>query len=232
MPIDNDTLYDRQETLDADAPETATVIGVGGVGSWIAFDLALAGVETIYLVDHDHIEGHNLNRTPFKTSQVDNDKTTALATLIAERRPETEVIPVNDRIEDVGNGLQSDMADSVVVDCRDHASRLPEDIEDSVVLTAGYDGFEFTFHVNPDYGNIWGDEETEYETVPSFVAPPQFLASMATTVVCTDAASSESEAVTGNLKELLCNLDRLSEDAETRISDSDAEKSEGDSDDG
>lgn len=177
-----DELYKRQDELDLNPPKSVTVIGVGGVGSWVALDLALAGVEKLYLADHDEIERHNLNRTPFKESQIGQDKTQAVAELVAERRMDAEVIPINKRIEDTGGAFRDDIEESVVIDCRDHASPLPDGIMENVLLTAGYDGFDFTMHVNPDYDNIWGDEETEYETVPSFVAPPQFVASLITVI--------------------------------------------------
>ncbi len=64
------------------------------------------------------------------------------------------------------------------------------------MLTAGYDGLEFTLHANPDYNQIFGDEDTEYETVPSFIAPPQFLASIVTSIVCSPELGDEEEKYT------------------------------------
>lgn len=191
-------IYNRQDSLNLKIPEKATVIGVGGVGSWVALDLALAGVEKIYVCDSDDIEAHNLNRTPFKQSHVGMSKVNAMVDLITERRLETEVVPVDDRIEDVAASIQESMAESTVIDCRDHASPLPDDISDSVVLTAGYDGFEYTVHVNPDYDSVFGDENTEYETVPSFIAPPQFLASVITTIVTAESIEIDSEVITSS----------------------------------
>jgi len=202
---DNNELYDRQKPLDVEAPESVTVIGVGGVGSWVALDLALAGVEKIYLVDFDEIERHNLNRTPFKESQIGKDKIQALTELIAERRMDAEVIPLDNRIEELSGNFQEEIADSTVIDCRDHASPLPDDIDESVLMTAGYDGLEYTLHLNPDYDAIWGDENTEYETVPSFVAPPQFIASIVTVVASKpELRDGEGELYnSGNMVELI-----------------------------
>jgi len=202
-----DNLYDRQQALDLEPPHTVTVIGVGGVGSWVALDLALAGVQKLYLVDHDHIEGHNLNRTPFKESQIENDKTEALVELISERRMDAEVIPISQRIEDVAGTFREEMADSLVIDCRDHASPLPDDIMEQVVMTAGYDGYDFTLHTNPNYEDIWGDEQTEYETVPSFIAPPQFVSSIITTITCTpELRDGEEQYSTGDMRQLIEDL--------------------------
>lgn len=191
-----DDIYNRQDNLNIQKPETVTIIGVGGVGSWMALDMALAGVDKVIVVDMDTIESHNLNRTPFKQEHVEMQKTTAMVDLITERRIDTEVVPVDNRIEDTTNAFMEEIADSVVIDCRDHASPLPDSIQESVVATAGYDGFEYTVHLNPDYESIFGDENTEYETVPSFVAPPQFLASVLTTIICSESVSIDSEVIT------------------------------------
>lgn len=202
-----ENLYTRQDELDLEPPYTATVIGCGGVGSWVALDLALAGVQKLYVVDHDHIETHNLNRTPFKQEQIGMDKTSAIVELVAERRIDTEVVPINKRVEETAGTFREDMADSVIIDCRDHASELPEDLQKQILMTAGYDGYEYTLHTNPDYGEIWGDEETEYETVPSFVAPPQFVSSIITTVTCSPDLRTEAENYrSGNMKDLIKNL--------------------------
>lgn len=187
-------LYERQEELDLKTPDKATVIGIGGVGSWVALDLAMAGVNQLYVIDHDHIEEHNLNRTPFKQSQIDEMKVTALAELVAERRPETDVIPVTKRLEDVAGRFRDDIQDSAIIDCRDHATPIEDDLQDQVVVTAGYDGLNYTLHFDPDYDKLWGEGTGEYQTVPSFIAPPQFIASMVTAILF---KPEEFENVTG-----------------------------------
>jgi len=192
---DND-IYQRQEELDLEPPHTVTVIGVGGVGSWVALDLALAGVQKIYLVDHDHIETHNLNRTPFKEEQIEKVKVTALTELISERRIDSEPVPITERIEQLAGTFRDEIKSNPIIDCRDSADPLGDGLDEQVVLTAGYDGFEFTLHTNPDYDQIWGDEDTEYETVPSFIAPPQFLASTVTSIVCSPELRTEQEQYT------------------------------------
>lgn len=206
--MNDNEIYKRQRELDVNPPNKATVIGVGGVGSWVALDLALAGTEKLYLADHDEIEGHNLNRTPFKESQIGMDKTQAVAELVAERRMDTEVIPITKRIEDTGGAFRDEMSDSVVIDCRDHASPLPDDISENLLMTAGYDGMDYTLHFKPDYDSIFGDEETEYETVPSFVAPPQFIASIVTTVASTPSMADrfDESIKNGDLRGLIADL--------------------------
>jgi hypothetical protein len=202
-----DDIYQRQQELDLEPPHTVTVIGVGGVGSWVALDLALAGVQKIYLVDHDHIETHNLNRTPFKEEQIEKDKVTALTELISERRIEAEPVPITERIEQLAGTFRDEIKSNPIIDCRDSADPLGDDLDEQVVLTAGYDGFEFTLHTNPDYDQIWGDEDTEYETVPSFIAPPQFLSSIVTSIVCSPELRTEEEQyTTHDMREVIRDL--------------------------
>ncbi|HRI86547.1 MAG TPA: ThiF family adenylyltransferase, partial [Ignavibacteria bacterium] len=89
-------LYDRQCGIKSFSDKSAMVIGCGGVGSWIALDLALIGVGTIVLIDHDKLESSNLNRTLFRLGQVGSCKTHAVKELIAERRPNTVVLTIEE----------------------------------------------------------------------------------------------------------------------------------------
>lgn len=191
-----DDLYDRQHDLDLQIPNSVTIIGAGGVGSWTALNMALAGVQNLYIVDFDSIERHNLNRTPFKEEHIGMMKTTALVDLITERRIDAEVNPINQRIEEITDAFMDDLEDSVVIDCRDSADPLPGNLDGSVALTAGYDGMEYTIHTNPDFESLWGGGQDEYETVPSFIAPPQFIASIITAYVCSPDVEAGEEAMT------------------------------------
>ena len=83
----------RQQHIVSDYSEKiAIVVGLGGIGSWIAVDLALIGIGTLILFDDDKIESSNLNRTLFKLSQVGEFKTKSVKQLINERRKNILVI--------------------------------------------------------------------------------------------------------------------------------------------
>ncbi|WP_424953022.1 ThiF family adenylyltransferase [Comamonas thiooxydans] len=41
------------------------IVGCGGIGSLVAINLCVAGINDIHLVDHDNIESTNLNRQFF-----------------------------------------------------------------------------------------------------------------------------------------------------------------------
>ena len=71
-------MYTRQEKLDITPPNGVTVIGCGGVGAWVAIDLAMSGVRKLTLFDHDKLEIHNLNRLPFSALNVGKPKTEVL----------------------------------------------------------------------------------------------------------------------------------------------------------
>ena len=55
----NDESPDMQEAIDA---SHVAIIGLGGIGSWVAYGLVLAGVKKLTLVDNDVVELANLNR--------------------------------------------------------------------------------------------------------------------------------------------------------------------------
>lgn len=87
-------VYARQEPLGLSVPKTVGIVGVGGVGSWLAYFLALAGVETIYLWDHDIVSEHNLNRLPLKPWDIGKLKSQAVADLLKETRPDSTPKPL------------------------------------------------------------------------------------------------------------------------------------------
>ncbi|HEX2787590.1 MAG TPA: ThiF family adenylyltransferase [Ignavibacteria bacterium] len=92
----NEEIYKRQEFLEGFSNDSAIVIGLGGIGSWLAMDLALIGVGTLIIIDPDIIEASNLNRTMFKLSDIGKKKTTAIEELIKERRQDIIIVSIED----------------------------------------------------------------------------------------------------------------------------------------
>lgn len=73
------------------------VIGIGGVGSWIAEALARSGVGEIHLVDLDDVCLTNTNRQLHAlTATVGRPKTTVMAERVAQIAPECRVVAVHD----------------------------------------------------------------------------------------------------------------------------------------
>jgi hypothetical protein len=85
-------LYQRQESLKLKLPKAVGIVGVGGVGSWLALYLALAGVEQIWMWDHDEVSIHNLNRLPLTPDSIGKNKAEALAEELVRFRP--DLLPV------------------------------------------------------------------------------------------------------------------------------------------
>jgi len=177
--------YNRQKQLKLKVPSSATVIGLGGIGSWVALNLALTGTNKLVLIDYDRVEEHNLNRTPFTIQHIGLLKTQALSELIIERRDSESlnIIPISKRFEEL-NTVELDMVKRtyLIVDCRDNLSPLP--FKHKRVVKLGYDGHLITIHFNPSNSFVMGDGNNGYTIVPSWLCPPQFLANVITTYIC------------------------------------------------
>src|SRR5438105_3097278 len=87
----NDETYIRQASIPLTLPSAVAVVGCGGVGSWIGYFLALAGVPKLYLFDSDKVSESNLNRMPFGPEDIGRTKPEALKRLILRSRPRTKV---------------------------------------------------------------------------------------------------------------------------------------------
>jgi len=174
-------INDRQKDLIPNlSTEIAMVVGVGGIGNWLALDLALIGVKTLILIDPDTIEETNLNRTFFRLSDIGKAKVDALKEMILERRPDCIVITHQDylttkHLNMYKNVYMFDCTDTLRT--REFVQNHRDKLKDYIKL--GYDGFEGTVcHDDFDSGS-WGEEENNsYRIVPSFFGTPQVLATL------------------------------------------------------
>lgn len=97
--------YDRQLLIKQWDQEkiqrsTATIVGLGALGSIAATSLAMAGVGSLILVDFDTIELSNLNRQLlYRATDVGQSKVTIGAQVIRELNPDIHVIELNMPIE-------------------------------------------------------------------------------------------------------------------------------------
>jgi len=187
-----DMMYDRQKTLKLTVPTTATVVGCGGIGAWVAIDLALSGVKKLQLFDYDKLEYSNLNRLPFKPSDVGKDKNAVLSDFIKERRPDIELVCFG-KVSEMTKDL---IAGNAVIDCTDKlaAQKLVYDScmkKGLAYFRVGYDGNHITIldgrHKDaPVPKKVWSDGSGRdgYTIVSSWAAPPQFAAALVTYMVC------------------------------------------------
>ncbi len=96
------------------------VIGAGGLGSPAALYLAAAGVGTIGLVDHDHVDITNLQRQILHGSDdVGRPKTESGAEAIADINPDVDVVRIDAKL-DSSNALDLISSYNVVVDGSDN----------------------------------------------------------------------------------------------------------------
>lgn len=166
-------LYEKQESLNLWIPKKIAVIGIGGVGSWVALFTAMIGCKEILIIDDDILEIHNLNRTPYCEFQVGMKKVDAMEMLINERRPDCKVtvIPKKAMDEDFEK-LHNE--GYVIIDCRDTAD-MNTDYSPAV---GGYDGESITIEINPRNNKHWSTGLPIRYTVPSYILPPVFIATV------------------------------------------------------
>jgi len=203
-------MYTRQEKLDITPPNGVTVIGCGGVGAWVAIDLAMSGVRKLTLFDHDKLEIHNLNRLPFSALNVGKPKTEVLQKYIAEIRPETDV-----KCYGKFTLVSAALCDNIVVDCTDVLAVQAEIYEmcqkgDRDYYRVGYDGHHLTIidgrsEAAPTPKKVWStdDSHTGYTIVPSWLVPPQIAAAALTHMLCCDSGDFSYPPIQDTIDNLL-----------------------------
>ena len=174
-------INNRQKGLIGDFSEhSAIVVGLGGIGNWVALDLALVGIGTLILFDNDKVEASNLNRTLFKLSHIGKPKVSAVKELIMERRKDTIVI-TNNELFTVEHLKKLEGID-FIFDCSDKSILMKSLAQskdfNTKYIKLGYDGFEATLATDFNSGQ-WGSDPSSYTTVPSFFGTPQIISGLA-----------------------------------------------------
>ena len=76
------------------------IVGIGGVGGYVAYLLARAGIGSLTFVDFDRVDETNINRQIVATTKtVGKFKTDVMKDIIAEINPKCECLVVNERLE-------------------------------------------------------------------------------------------------------------------------------------
>ena len=175
-------LYDRQRELRLSIPSAVTIAGLGGIGSWVAIDSAMSGVENLYLFDPDTLEESNRNRLPFCQGSINRLKVEVVRDYILAIRPEAIVVAVAQKLEGVLLDIQISVSD-IIVDCTDSPksqfaiyNRCKE--KGKRYIRAGYDGTSIMV-TGAVSGWIKTDvEEENYAINPSWVVPAQVVAAL------------------------------------------------------
>jgi len=196
----NDEIDSRQQNIKLCEINNAIILGVGGIGSWAALNIALTGkVQNIYLIDPDFITATNLNRTPFRLCDIGQPKVDALKYLILERRPcnvftyqcktSKNLVTEIKKNLNLWDDLVRIDTNGVIIDCRDDV------FDDFYELPykyykIGYDGLSITIDGNPRNTAVWGRADT-YRFTPSFICPSQLAANLVVTDILTIKMSEE-----------------------------------------
>lgn len=188
IEIDKD-IYQRSSELNDRImiPNSVCIIGVGGVGGWVAFKFPLLGINNIILIDPDTLEESNLNRLPYKYDQIGEYKVHAMQELIRERRMcNVQALPM--KWEDIPQSERDAITNengsntSIIIDCRDTITPL-EGVTDSYI-TGGYDGSSVTIHTSPNFNNVWGEDQVGYRITPSYLIPPDLISTLIINFIC------------------------------------------------
>ena len=174
--------YDRQESLDIVQTQTVAIVGCGGIGSWVAFYLTLAGVAVIHLFDGDNVSDHNLNRLPLPVESVGQTKSTALALYLWQYNKEVTIRPHGHFDPEMHNQLLLGISYFIV--CTDtwksrkmvYDACKPLDIG---YLECGAEGNEASLSPSPPEWVMPSEDEPGYQHVPVFVGPCAAIAAMA-----------------------------------------------------
>ena len=156
-------------------PPSVIVVGLGGIGSYVAIELAMVGTKRLVLIDYDLVEESNRNRVLFTTDQVGMYKVDAIRETIYRLREDVEVISVPKKTDNLGIHAQYIDKGSMLIDCRDNVEPFPENFP-AITIKAGYDGLEGTLHINPDYSSIMGSGGDAYRSVPSYCVSASLMA--------------------------------------------------------
>jgi tRNA A37 threonylcarbamoyladenosine dehydratase len=169
--------YERQKDITMNTKIKVAVIGLGGVGYWVAKFLAMSGVNEFHLFDNDVLEIHNLNRLDLPIATLGMNKADVSKTVIQNIRPDAQVKSIPFKFKPDFLRAKIDM----IIDCTDKIASQQElaayaKSKGIKYMKVGYDGCHITI-ANKVAG--WGETEDGYQITPSWVVPAVMVASMA-----------------------------------------------------
>ncbi len=173
-------IYARHAGLEIHTDQAVAVVGVGGIGFWVALYLAMAGVRRLDLYDSDTVSISNLNRLPVPPAAVGRMKVEAAEEEVRRLRADT-VINLATNYNPKLHSLN--YMDWVVCSTDTQKSRKMMQAEAKKsrcrYLELGADGVRC--HVTGETAE-WSTAEEErpgYQSVPIFVGPCTLAASLA-----------------------------------------------------
>jgi len=170
------SIYQRQKEMLLNTSIVVTIIGVGGIGFWVARFAAMTGIEEIHLFDPDIIEVHNLNRLDLSLDYVGRKKVEAVEDIINSIRPECNVRSFPLKFQEY-MFLKTDW----IVDCTDNFESQQKNFDiarkKSVrYMKVGYDGENIS--INNKIAD-WGEDTDGYNVIPSWCVPAAIVGALA-----------------------------------------------------
>lgn len=167
-------LYDRQKDLLLKTP-SISIIGVGGIGYWVAKFAAMSGIEKIYMFDPDVVEESNLNRLDLSIDYIGRNKADVAKEIITKIRPFISVYVMPFVLQE-----HTFQKTDWLIDCTD---KIKSQIENeriakkfgSKYVKAGYNGESITI---ANSVAEWGEADDGYTIIPSWVVPATTVAAM------------------------------------------------------
>jgi len=159
------------------------VLGCGGVGAWVALELALAGIPELVVSDPDKLEPHNLNRLPYGHALVGWNKAHAIKDFVFALRPDLPITAIEEAITPAI--LDMTWNNHHIIDCTDdfdsqRANYLWAREHGAPYLRCGVNTNHLTIAKDVIAYRLPGTAEQECGvTIPSWVAPCVLAASYA-----------------------------------------------------
>ncbi len=167
-------LYDRQEKLLLKTP-SISIVGIGGIGYWVAKFAAMSGIDRIYMFDPDVVEESNLNRLDLSIDYIGRNKADVAKEIIIKIRPFASVYVMPFILQE-----HTFQKTDWLIDCTD---KIKSQIENeriakkfgSKYVKAGYNGESITI---ANSVAEWGEADDGYTIIPSWVVPATTVAAM------------------------------------------------------
>ncbi|MDP5309062.1 HesA/MoeB/ThiF family protein [Paracoccus spongiarum] len=169
--------YERQNRIEhLTVAEVATVLGAGGLGTWVAYLLALSGVAEIHIFTPElKVRDFDVARFPFPANAIGSNRGEALKIVIESIRPDCKVV-LNERFQ---HNRDEKKLSGAVFNCAADTNDFDETIytycQDNGLnyVTGGYEGAAGGVAVGPHLA-----VPPQPEPVPSWPPVLSFVASM------------------------------------------------------
>jgi len=136
------------------------VLGVGALGSWVAYQLAKLGIRNIHLYDHDTIEDHNVPNQIYGRGEIGKKKVEALKELIERTMGDWCNVVTHD-VDLLKEEVELDDIVVCAVDSLDLRRKLWEENKDKVRLWV--DG-----RMSISYGVVYGVDTTRNSIIENY----------------------------------------------------------------